>query len=145
MLKATAVRSPVMPLILPCPPCLLRGGGVQQGGVGSGGGGGPAGGLGGGGGGKGHFIQPVIYCTTTWCFALKGLRTMNVLLCSDTASTAEKLRVTLQSLKQSQQHELLTLQSTSDGPCKATNRKNAFPLLGTKTDRQNWFLSGGRQ
>ncbi len=26
-------------------------------------------------GGRGHFIHPAIYCTTTWCFALKGLRT----------------------------------------------------------------------
>ncbi len=28
------------------------------------------------GGGRGHFIPPATYCTTTWCFALKGLRTM---------------------------------------------------------------------
>ena len=33
-------------------------------------------GLGGGGGGRGHFIHPAIYCTTTLCFALKGLLTM---------------------------------------------------------------------
>ncbi len=37
---------------------------------GSSGGGGPA-----GGGGRGHFIHLAIYCTTTWGFALKGLRT----------------------------------------------------------------------
>ncbi len=30
-----------------------------------------------GGGGRGCFIHLAIYCTTTWCFALKGLRTMN--------------------------------------------------------------------
>ena len=24
---------------------------------------------------RGHFHPPAIYCTTTWCFALKGLRT----------------------------------------------------------------------
>ncbi len=29
-----------------------------------------------GGGGRGHFIHLAIYCTATWCFALKGLRTM---------------------------------------------------------------------
>ncbi len=29
-----------------------------------------------GGGGRGYFIHLAIYCTTTWCFALKGLRTM---------------------------------------------------------------------
>ena len=28
-----------------------------------------------GGRGRGHFIHPAIYCTSTWCFALKGLRT----------------------------------------------------------------------
>ncbi len=28
-----------------------------------------------GGGGREHFIHLAIYCTTTWCFALKGLRT----------------------------------------------------------------------
>ena len=68
LFKATAVRSPlpVMSPILPCPPCLL------QRGYGAGGGGG---GLGGGG--RGHFIHLAIYCTTTWCFALKGLHTMN--------------------------------------------------------------------
>ena len=30
----------------------------------------------GGVGGRGHFIHLAIYCTTTWCFALKGLRTI---------------------------------------------------------------------
>ncbi len=28
----------------------------------------------GGGGGSGHFSPAAMYCTTTWCFALKGLR-----------------------------------------------------------------------
>ncbi len=28
-------------------------------------------------GGRGYFIHLAIYCTTTWCFALKGLRTTN--------------------------------------------------------------------
>ncbi len=28
-----------------------------------------------GGGGREHFIHLAMYCTTTWCFALKGLRT----------------------------------------------------------------------
>ncbi len=62
------------------------GGGGPVGGQGSSGGEGPAGGgglAGGGGwggggvggGGRGHFIHPAIYWTTTWCFALKGLRT----------------------------------------------------------------------
>ena len=27
-------------------------------------------------GGRGHFIHLAIHCTATWCFALKGLRTM---------------------------------------------------------------------
>ncbi len=31
-----------------------------------------------GGGGRGHFSPAAIYCITTWCFALKGLRTMRV-------------------------------------------------------------------
>ncbi len=62
--------------ILPYPPCLpqfmlsAEGGGGLVVGEGVGGGGG---GLGGGG--RGHFHTPAIYCTTTWCFALKGLRT----------------------------------------------------------------------
>ncbi len=30
-----------------------------------------------GGGDGGHFIHPAIYCTTTWCFTLKGLHTIN--------------------------------------------------------------------
>ena len=62
VLKATAVRSPLPAgnvidsslSSLPSP----RGGGSGR-----------------GEGGRGHFIQPAIYCTTTWCFALKGLRT----------------------------------------------------------------------
>ncbi len=54
--------------------------GVQWGEGGLVGGGGLAGGGGGGGGGgRGHFIHPAIYCTTTWSFALKGLRTMTCL------------------------------------------------------------------
>ncbi len=72
VLKATAVQSPlpVMSLILPCPPCLPEAGGVWgQGGLGRGEGVK-------GGGGKGHFIHLASYCTTTWCFALKGLRTI---------------------------------------------------------------------
>ena len=32
-----------------------------------------------GGRGRGHFHPPAIYCTTTWCFALKGLRTKRAL------------------------------------------------------------------
>ncbi len=57
---------------------LRRGG--PAGGKGSGGGRGLGEGVGGGGGelgggGRGHFIHPAIHCTTTWCFALKGLRT----------------------------------------------------------------------
>ncbi len=62
--KSLAGMSP----ILPCPPCLLLGGsggrGVQGWGVGE------------GGGGRGPFIYLAIHCTTTWCFALKGLRTI---------------------------------------------------------------------
>ncbi len=41
--------------------CVWRGGGLATGGL--------------GGGGRGHFYPAAIYCTTTWCFALKGLRT----------------------------------------------------------------------
>ncbi len=76
VLKATAVRSPlpVMSLILPCPPCLLHAGG--GGFPGSRRGSGWGRGIEGGGGGRGYFIHLGIYCTTTWCFALKGLRTM---------------------------------------------------------------------
>ncbi len=33
-------------------------------------------GVGGGEGGRGHFHPAAIYCTVTWCFALKGLRTI---------------------------------------------------------------------
>ncbi len=50
-------------------------GGSSQGGVWPGGGWG-GGGLGKGGGGRGHFGPAAIYCITTWCFALKGLRTI---------------------------------------------------------------------
>ena len=54
-----------------------RGEGGPAGGSGGGGGGGWGGeGVGGGGGGRGHFIHLAIHCTTTWCFALKGLRTI---------------------------------------------------------------------
>ncbi len=49
------------------PSCYLWGGGLAAGGFGQG--------VGGGGGGRGHFHPPAIYCTTTWCFALNGLRT----------------------------------------------------------------------
>ncbi len=62
--------------ILPSPPCLppvmLSVGGAAAWGVR------PQGvwvGGGLGGGGRGHFIHIAIHCTTTWCFALKGLRT----------------------------------------------------------------------
>ncbi len=75
VLKATTVRSPlpVMSLILPCPPCLLHRGGGPSGGRGVWQG--EVGLVGGGGGGRGHFIHLAIYCTATWFFALKGLRT----------------------------------------------------------------------
>ncbi len=69
---------PVMLSILPCPPCLLRKGGGLAGGVGSRG----------RGGGRGHFIQPAIYCTTTWCFTLKGLRTTRALNNQPSGTTA---------------------------------------------------------
>ena len=71
MLKVTAVRSPlpVMSSILPCPPCLPQ---VMQTQIQ----GGPGRVEGEGEGGRGHFIHLAPpYCTTTWCFALKGLRT----------------------------------------------------------------------
>ncbi len=83
VLNATAVRSPlpVMLLILPCPPCLLHGGSGKGRGVWQGEGRGRGGE---GGGGRGHFIHLAIYCTTTWCFALKGLRTtINCFLTTD--------------------------------------------------------------
>ncbi len=38
------------------------------------------GGIGGRGRDRGHFIHLAIYCTTTWCFALKGLRTMRTVI-----------------------------------------------------------------
>ncbi len=77
VLKATAVRSPLplMSSLLPCPPCLpqvrsrVRGVWWGRGCLGALGGWG-------GGGGWGHFIHLAMYCTTTWCFALKGLRTI---------------------------------------------------------------------
>ncbi len=53
------------------------GGGVRWGkGSGSGKGSSRGRGLGGGRGGMGHFIHLAIYCTTIWCFTLKGLRTI---------------------------------------------------------------------
>ena len=63
---------PVMSSILPCPPCLLQGGGGLVGGGGSsrGWGEGPEGGWGGGRCGRGHFIHPAISCTTT-CMVLR--------------------------------------------------------------------------
>ncbi len=48
--------------------------GGSRGGLGAGGWGG---GGGSGGEGRGHFIHLAIHCTTTWCFAPKGLRTIN--------------------------------------------------------------------
>ncbi len=45
-----------------------------------------------GGGGRGHSIHLAIYCTTTWCFALKGLRTTTCVrgeaTCDASGSTA---------------------------------------------------------
>ncbi len=84
--SAKSLAASVMSSILPTPPYLPpvilytgRGSGHRgvwlQGGLGGGGGWGRGRGLGGGGGGRGYFIHPAIYCTTTWCFALKGLRT----------------------------------------------------------------------
>ncbi len=53
-------------------------GGLEEGeGVWGGGGGlGEGEGVGGGEGARRHFIHLALYCTTTWCFAPKGLRTM---------------------------------------------------------------------
>ena len=51
------------------------GGVLGLGGLGVGGGLGEGGGVKGGGG-RGHFIYLAIYCTTTWCFAREGLRTI---------------------------------------------------------------------
>ncbi len=84
---AGSVMSSILPCssILSCPPCLppvmlsMGGcpasgrGGVQQGEGSLAGGGG--GGSGRGGGGQGTFQSSCHNCTTTWCFALKGLRT----------------------------------------------------------------------
>ena len=65
----------------------VQAGGAQAGGV-------QAGGVQAGGsrpgGGRGHFIHPVIYCTATWRFALKGLRTITaqrLALCTRRSST----------------------------------------------------------
>ncbi len=49
----------------------------QRGPASSGGGGGRKG-RGEGEGGRGHFGPAAIYCTTTWCFGLKGLRTIKM-------------------------------------------------------------------
>ncbi len=48
------------------------------GGLVGGGGSGRGRGSGRGEGGRGHFSPAAIYCITTWCFALKGLRTINL-------------------------------------------------------------------
>ncbi len=77
---AASVLSWILPCssILPCPPCLPLV--ILSRGVAGGGEGGLAGGRGGGRGrgrGQGHFSPAAIHCTTTRCFALKGLRTMS--------------------------------------------------------------------
>ncbi len=61
--------------------------------MGESGGGGSRGGGAKGEGGRGHFIHLAIYCTTTWCFALKGLRTM-----SDTCQNKPPFPTTLPNL-----------------------------------------------
>ncbi len=87
---AALVMSSILPCSsnLPCPPCLppimlstgwggssYRGFGHRRG---FGWGEGVREGEGAkGGGGRAYFIHPAIYCTTTWCYALKGLRTIN--------------------------------------------------------------------
>ncbi len=55
---------------------VLRGEGSGHGGEAWVGGGGLGEGRGLGGGDRGHFHPPAMYCTTTWCFALKRLRTI---------------------------------------------------------------------
>ncbi len=75
---------------------MLSMGGVQQQGEGGfGGGGGSSGGMGvwQGGGGSGYFSPAAIYCTTTWCFALKGLRTFNKPLHQVSVGMATTLQV----------------------------------------------------
>ncbi len=72
--SAKSLAGTVMSSILPCPPCLGAGGSGR--GRGSSGGRGRGGGWRRGEEGRGHFIHLAIYCTTTWCFALKGLRTI---------------------------------------------------------------------
>ncbi len=58
------------------------GGGLAAGGLAVGGGVWVGVGEGGGGlGGRGYVHPAAMYCTTTWCFALKGLRTMMCLFC----------------------------------------------------------------
>ncbi len=54
-----------------CPPPVM----LSMEGGSAGGGVWPGGSMGGG---RGHFGPAAMYCTTTWCFALKGLRTINV-------------------------------------------------------------------
>ncbi len=43
-------------------------------------------------GGRGHFIHLAMYCTTTWYFALKGLRTISDLLGERDRSFVRTLR-----------------------------------------------------
>ncbi len=84
VLKATAVRSPFAGNVIDSSLSSLSspwgggsdGGGGLVGGRGSSGGKGLEERVGGRVGGRGHFIHPAIHCTTTWCFALKGLRTI---------------------------------------------------------------------
>ncbi len=83
VLKATAVRSPLPVLLVFHKSCkhissfIVQIQQQQSSNRGAPGGGGPRPGGEGVPGGRGHFIQLAIYCTTTWCFAPKGLRTIN--------------------------------------------------------------------
>ncbi len=49
-------------------------------------------------GGRGHFVHLAMYCTTTWCFALKGLPT------------------TMTHTRSAPNHHILTRQSTRSLP-----------------------------
>ncbi len=71
--------------------------------------------LGGGGfhGGRGHFGPAAIYCTTTWCFALKGLRTRTAPI----SNCDHSLRCCLPVLPDHcSSHCALTLQTILSGP-----------------------------
>ncbi len=116
---------------------MLSAGGMGQGGMGQGGWG-----RGGdqGGGGRGHFIHLAMYCTTTWCFALKGLRTTKGAVM---VSVGPPLEVGVNSLS----HEVPSLRVWPDQPrdcvlCSVNNCSGSHLLRYAKTHK-NFIQLGG--